>query len=370
MPKKNLYSATKSLEMKYTFNLEYEQNEIVVPAIKQHALLFAGVDGLLGKTDETYNFDKEGSKGTKKKTIDQANFATAAFTALYTDSTSEEGTLGEDIEQKSFYVNVPATTPVFTSRILSSKDFYVDVDYSIPRIAKNKRRRDRKFNELLKQRVTAFSGVADEFTFSKGTIASPKALATSIDNPMFHETFHHSEQAMMHFLSSKEGLTLIAQALSTCKDIGYLYGIVLDIYTQRVLCCNCNASLIGLQHSQKTGFLADLSATIAGEDYRIESRENLMLSTRVSASQGVTALRLATDKKDVVHMYDPDVKNLIYQAENKALGTRRIIDKYDYSLATFRGAFFTSREIPGKIRLEKQINIEHKHPEPVGFGKG
>ena len=365
MPKKPLYTATKSLETSYTFNLDYEQNKVVVGAAQKHALLFAGVDGLLQQFNETYDLNNGKGKGTKKKTIAKTNFATAAFTFLYTDTTPKEGHLGDDIEQKSFCVNVPSA--VSTDRILCSESFYgnSDKDYKVPKVAGNKGRRNKSFNASLRRRVAAFSEVADEFTFPQNTVSSWEDLEVAIAGPMFPETFHHSEQALMYFLSSKEGLEAIVAALSTCKNVSYLYGIVLDIYTQRVLCCNCNASLIGLQRSQDSGFLSDLSTKL-DKDRSIQSRENLMLSTRVSASQGVEVIRLVDDDKIIAHGYDPDVTNLIYQAENQTLGTRKIIKDSNYSLATFPGAFFTSREIPCKIKLENQIRVEHNHPACIG----
>jgi hypothetical protein len=340
-----IYTATKSLDVRYTFKYCIaEDTTAVVPGANTHAILYAGCQDLLAQRKE-------------KTSIDSINFATAAVTLLYTDTSTEEGYLGEEVEQATF----PLAISGHRDRILSSINFYTaEHNYKEEKIAANKAGRNNYFNDFLTQRIKAFSTIADQYDLPQGTIASTKDLTARIASPMFHETYHHSEQGMMHALSTPAVLQSLAQTAVTLKA-GYLYGMVLDIYTQRTLCCNCNACLLGLQNSHEQGFLADFSAHL--EQNRVQPRVNghLMLSTRVSASKAASRganldpLRLPNDAK-TVHEYDADIDNEVLQAENKALGTQAIINKENYSLDSYRGTFFVSKQF-ANARLQSNIKL-------------
>lgn len=340
-----LFTATKSLDVNYVFYGEKEQAAIELPGANTHAVLYAGCKEFL-EVREGLNY---------KASFDSVNCATAAITFLYTDTKTEEGYLSEEIESMSYAVSAEDKT----DRILSSMSFYTDRVMQAG-VASSKAARDQVFNSSLNQRVEAFSEVVQIYDTPSGTIESRSALDEAIKGPMFHEAFHHSEQALMHYLSSQAGLMSLVHAAREAKA-KYVYGIVLDIYTQRMLCCNCNACLIGMQHSQTQGFIADLTKALVKKG--IEPREdgNIMLQTRVSASKapkGMTldALKL-NDDQDKVHEYDPHIDNFILQAESQALGVKKIINK---GVGKYKGALFTSSEIKSKKKWESKMALGSK----------
>lgn len=348
-----LYVASRSLDINYHF--EYctvEHASVTVKGAETHASLYSAYKNMI----ELKGSLKYGTgRPVYTASWDAYNFATATLTFLYTDTTTEEGYLGEDVEQSRYSILMDPS-----ERLLSSADMYEpESTYRIRGIAGNKNKRDKVFCELLEQRVENFSDYAPGYALPSTAIADVNALNEVVKGSQFHETYHHSEQAIMHYLSDTAGLQAITRALLRL-NAAYVYGVVLDIYTQRSLCCNCNACLLGMQASHQNGFLADLSRSL--ESKRIQPRlgESLMLSTRVSASQAcgsganLDALRLPDDK-NVVHRYDPDEGSKVFQAENRALGTASIIRHAGNSLPRYTGAFFCSTDIKGKAKLNDKL---------------
>lgn len=337
--------------MTYHFNAEKENAKTTVLGSNIHAVLKAGVTGLL-ETRESLMTKSSPSKPIYTKSIGDINIATAAITLLYTDTTLDEGYLGDDVKKSTYAMSVNYKH----DRALACMDLYPsEYNYKQPNITSKKAARNIRFNDLLSQRIDVFSSVVNEYDLPIGVIPNTTALGQSIASPMFHEKFHHSEQALMHYISGATGMAWLAQAAISNKA-AYLYGIVLDIYTQRTLCCNCNSCLIGMQHSHEQGFLNEFTQVLAKHD--IKSKSNFMLSTRVSASKGqgkstLDPLTLPDDKNEK-HSYNPDNKNEVLQAVNETLGTQSIINKSNYSINSYQGAFFLSSTF-SKKRLETMI---------------
>jgi len=106
--------------------------------------------------------------------------------------------------------------------------------------------------------------------------------------------------------------------------------------------------------------LANLKKALTEE--KVQTRENLMLSICVSASQapkGATldALTKLPEDKDVIHQYNPDHVTKIFQAENRSLGTKKITEAKKFSLANYRGTIFVSKTF-SKINLEQSIRLK------------
>jgi len=89
--------ATKSLDVKYHFeNCIFENVDVTVEANDIHSRLYAASKGLSNFIENTDYVE------STKKTAKDTNFATGAITFLYTDTTTEEGDLGEDIQKSTF----------------------------------------------------------------------------------------------------------------------------------------------------------------------------------------------------------------------------------------------------------------------------
>lgn len=345
-----LYKATHSLDVKYSFNYApYEDAEIILPGSLIHEMLFSGCNDFLQKEKEIYG---------ERKDIKKINFATAALTLFGTDTTTDEGCLGDEVDKI-------ITLDILThkkNRILTSKVFY-NRPYQIEGVVGNKALRCYDFNDSLAKRVDAFSRISRKYILPKGTVSTTESLESVIESGTFHERFHHSEQGIMHYLSSREGIkAIVKKALST--GISYLYGMVLDIYTQRSLCCNCNTCLLGTQNSYEDGFLFDLSQAL--ESKRIESRENgLMLNTRVSLGtyDKKHAPRVKPNDRNLIHLYNPDLDNKIFQSENNQLKSKK---NPKISLGDYEGAFFSSRKFSNKNLQNQYSEIKPSHPHYLG----
>jgi hypothetical protein len=352
MPKSLLYVPTQSLDVNYIFNSKAEDASVVIPGSENHALLYAGYRDLLPLRD---------SMGYTKN-IKGINFATASVTFLYTDTDTEEG-LGEDIEWQTFNLNTN-----YSDRVLSCKDLY-DEPYCQKDVADNKAIRDKNFVFHLSQRANTL-------------VDSKRELKGIIQNNNFHEQFHHSEQAIMHYLSSEEGIKSLAKTAKREK-MTYLYGLVVDIYTHQRPCCHCTDCINGMQHSRENGFLFDLSAALKKRHIEPRAHNRLMLNTRVSASTARTGstlddLRLPNDK-GIVHEYEyhPDKSNYFFQANNKTLGRKKIIKKTGYTVATketpkknwsntYTGAFFVSQTF-SKAKLEQNLSLSDSYTRKVAL---
>ncbi len=351
-----LYSPTQSLNVKYTFNnCILENASIVVDGLHRHAILYAGCSSLLAKRQSlTHGTGRQTYPG---KILNRTNIATAAVTLLYTDTSTDEGYLGEDIECGTYTITTDKET-----RILSPLDFYDD-RYEQPGVKECKAARSHSYNYTLTERVENFSKIVGNYELPTANrpIYDVNGLNQQIQGPMFHETYHHSEQVIMNYLSSTMGMKMLASAALKSKA-SYLYGVILDIYTQRTLCSNCNVNLLGMQNSHQQGFLQRFGEALEKKDIQPRLNDQLMLSTRVSASRpqgkgrkNMDQFRLVGDA-GVVHEYDADSSNHIFQADTRALGTERIINEQNYELSSYRGAFFASKSFPTS-HLEKAIKL-------------
>lgn len=281
---------------------------------------------------------------------------------MFTDTTPDEGYLGEDVEQRSVHLHVPGKR----DRVIACSDLYSEQKYYQRGVTKSAR--DALFNQRLFARVNAFSEIAQKYDLPDNVNADQAALTKVIEGEMFHETYHHTEQAEMDVLSNPEGIALLVQ-LARSVNAAYMYGMILDIYTQRMLCNNCNACLLGLQHTHEEGFLNDLS--VALKEQRIQPRNggDLMLSTRVSASQAGKGSRMHSltdaDDKGVVHLYDADDTPRVFQARNRALGTERILNQ-EHPTPDRWGSLFASQTFP-KEKFEKTLDeLIEKFQPPRG----
>jgi hypothetical protein len=351
-----IYCATRSLKTRYQFNDSKEDAKIVLTGNETHAILYTAYADLLSIRTNMKAKNGNPVYGATKNSLEGTNFATAKMTILYTDTDTDEG-LGEEIETKSFYINIGHKF----DRILSCNDLY-DEHYSYDQkgITASKKARNSDFNDFLKQNIVNFSQVAKCYDIPLGTVKTVDDFKSAVADPMFHENFHHTEQGVMYYLC-KAGLKDIVSLASKSKA-AYFYGLVLDLYTARMLCCNCNACLVGMQHSQKAGFLANLSMALKKKGIQSRTNKNPMLSIRVSASKApkgfsLDSLQLAEDK-DIVHEYNPDKTTKIFQAENRALGTKKIAKDQKLSLSDFPGTIFVSKTF-SKKKLEQHISI---HP--------
>lgn len=350
-----IFTATQSLDVNYKFEYESKERAVVkVPGVGIHAILHTAVDQLLLTRN---SLQTKTQRPVYSDALKDRNFATAAVTLLYTDTTPEEGYLSEQIEQKTFAFTVNDQK----ERILACLDLYDSNHvYKQSGISNEKSKRSTYFNSLLSQRIHSFSEITDYYDLPSTTISDISKLQSSINGEMFHETFHHTEQAIMHTLSGYAGLQSLVVAARQC-GASYIYGLVLDLFTQRMLCCNCNGSLLGLQNSCRNGFLFDLSNALIKERIIPRIGRNPMLSVRASAIRGskgigMDALRLVDDNS-VVHEYNSN-QNLpvVFQASATTLGTKKIADEHGFSLSSYSGAFLVSKSFPKKI-LEDHLQL-------------
>ena len=346
-----IYTASQSLNVKYHFeNCIFENADIFSPGNDIHARLKAGYDGMLQTRDE------QGYTAS----LDKINIATAAVTLLYADTSPEEGYLGEEVLKKTFALNSTEAS----KRLVNAMDLYNEKTTFMISKLKNQGRRDTTFNDLLQSRIEIFSRkeVKDKYDYPNeiSVIDSKKLFKEKVNHSQFHETFHHSEQTIMNTISSALGFVALTKALLDAK-VEYFYGMILDIYTERTLCVNCNIGLLGLQHSQSSGFLSTLGQVLEKVNIQPRVDDSMMFHTRVSATKAcgknvtMKSFSLANNKTKTLK-YDPDLRNEIFQANNKTLGVKSCIDKNGYDLSAYPGGFFVSTQQKNQKKLVKSIN--------------
>lgn len=341
-----LYSPTKNLTTKYIFeNDKHESGSIILNSKKIHAQLYAACSDFKKKRSRLKNAN---GNPVYTSSIKGVNFSTAAISVLYADTTPEEGYIGENILSASF-----AVFSFQSERLTTCSNLY-QIDSSFLQnsvTATNKALRNSDFNFRLSQRIKSFSRLANFYHYGNA-VTSVAELNNTIANSNFHELFHHTEQGEMEVLSSPLGIECLTDNILEL-DAKYVYGLVLDIYTDRPMCCNCNACLIGMQCSQAKGFLADFAKPLNKVGIFTRENDNLMLSVRVSTAYNDEPFNLASS---VVHQYNPDKKRVIYQASHSQLNVNQIIREKGYSLSTFPGSIFTSKKVSAE-KLHSDIGL-------------
>jgi hypothetical protein len=347
-----LYVPTQSLKFNYVFNKGKGENATwkSLEAADTHAKLKAGVKGLL---DTRKNLVCKNGNKMYKQDFNAGNIATAAITLLYTDTYTEEGYLGEDVEQKSF--DIPSLKS--GARIVSVLDYYGET-YKQDGVDDRQSIRSESFLERLTNRIDSFGRIDLNYDLNL-CVPTVEALGNEIAGTQFHKQFHHSEQALATSISSPLGIKFLANSARSVRA-AYVYGMVLDLYTEILVCRNCNITLLGMQNSGRTGgFLCDLGGELAKPDSRIEVSDHLMLHTRVTADRAGTgtnmdAIKLMNDK-EVVHSYNPAHAPSLFQADSKNIGVRKIITDNNYGINSYAGAFFTATNLTNNKNLEASI---------------
>lgn len=338
LPKTSLYKPVSHLDTEYTFKFEdIEDASIPLEGLENHAVLYAAES----EYRQIYNAQYSTS-------ISKVNIATGRLTVLYSDTSLEEGYIGEDIYHSSFDLSVPANYD-YTH---TTKEFYRGTNvFMVENLSSNKALRSTEFNTNLQLRINAYLNLRLNFDTSTAltTITTTAALNQIILKGNFHETFHHSEQAMMALMDQDAWQKALIKQIQNLGDAVYIYGFVHDIFTTRCLCENCNIGLIGQANSRGQGFLGVLTGKL--ENAGFETRQNgLMLSTRVSCNEAakgssVARMQLANDVV-AYHQIDPDRHgHIVMQALSSKLGVKQEVTAKKYTMNEYSGDFFTSREI-------------------------
>ena len=160
----------------------------------------------------------------------------------------------------------------------------------------------------------------------------------------------------MHYISSPAGIENIV-SFARLSNAQYVYGLIVDIYTERMLCNNCNAGLIGMQHSPEKGFIFDINTALKKNRIAVRENGNTMFSVRVSYTyvcKGGSELSSLLDDRAQTHTYNPDETNILFQAKNNLLDPSE-----NYHASEYRGSFFTSSSFSSS-KLEKAISPKKK----------
>lgn len=346
-PKLPFSIATASLEAKFNFNLNNDDEivQIYAPARNIHAQLYSAEQGYRVEYGKLYN----GKSG--KERLDSANIVTAELGLIYADTTREEGYISE---LKFAHTSVIARG--LKSYSLQVPDFF-DSSYAVTTTSPNKALRSENFNAHLEQRIKLFEAY-DIFAKSTTALTPSKDMWLAVNKGNFHETYHHSEQAVMELFTSGAGQKFIAEEV---QKVGAktVVGIILDMYSTRYVCQNCNVSLLGFQASQEEGAIADLTKTLESNKYRINvPKDGLLWTTRVSADLGKSPSEnrrfAAVKDKETVHQIAQTDRHKILQSNVAILNLSPVVKEKDYSLDSFGGDFFTSRALSQK-KMEKRL---------------
>jgi hypothetical protein len=307
--KKSLFTPTKNLDVEYHFLHSEDDPSISSVTLEGNELHQDLTMGCSQALQLRADLKTKSGKFAYKTELKDINFATMGITLLYSDTDTSEGYLGDDV--LSHYL--PVQSPTNSQRIVSTMDFYSD-NYLQPDISENKAKRCYLYNQSLKNRVGAFSKISNEYHLGSA-ISDVTKVQEVIESSMFHETYHHTEQAGMFYIESDVYINLLLRELEKI-DAALFYGFVLDIHTQRTMCSNCNLSLLGMQETASAGFLHKFSHAMKKTD--IELNEiGISFSARVSGETiygGATkdAFKLLNDEPNP-HMLFPQLDTEVFQ---------------------------------------------------------
>ena len=77
-------------------------------------------------------------------------------------------------------------------------------------------------------------------------------------DPSFKQLFHHGEQSLLDYLEQPETIQKIVLQLKQHHKFvhgGKFYGLILNIYSPRYPCENCEPAILGEQNALKSPFL-------------------------------------------------------------------------------------------------------------------
>jgi len=344
--KKPLFTPTKNLDVEYLFlnGENYEDiSSVSLEGNNLHKELTMGCTQALHLRTSLQN---KNNNPVYKSTLKDVNFATMGITLLYSDTDLLEGYLGDDV--LSHYL--PIESPFENQRIVSTMDFYSDT-YQQPAITQNKAARCHLYNQSLKNRVRAFQNMATQYHLGTAK-SSVGEVQQMIESSQFHETYHHTEQTGLFYLETDAYIHLLLKELKKI-DAALFYGFVLDIHTQRMMCLNCNLSVLGIQKTASAGFLNKFSKAL--KKTHIEKNEiGISFSARVSAEAPCSGATLEVFKLQ----NDESTPHLIYpQMETEVLQKyipKRLPGAQYAGQSIYQGAFFASSKST-KLKWEEAI---------------
>ena len=184
-------------------------------------------------------------------------------------------------------------------------EFTIDAEPMLDRFPQNVMRR-RANGEMAIIGKESFNAVATHQTYDQWSGCQAKLPS------VWPRKFHHSEQNLVQSLSA----SMLMEALAKEDRIKYpaehlskhiLYGVVLDIYSERYPCHECRLSITGLQNPDpdyKDSFLKQLEnhavevsgMTLCDTRVRLDSDAKARMITRISSAEPCTA----TQKQDAL----------------------------------------------------------------------
>lgn len=164
------------------------------------------------------------------KRIDSTNIGTASMTFLYSDVSPEEGNLGDELAQETIDLFNPDIASKRTINVWDTFDADSTYEENVRtktglQACKSKRIRNRDFTRDIQTRI---DNADPSLIIEKAYHAVSRAQAFA-QNPMYAETFHHTEQAIMQTtlsMSFKDitGTSILKLAEANQADAGDYYG--------------------------------------------------------------------------------------------------------------------------------------------------
>lgn len=144
--------------------------------------------------------------------------------------------------------------------------------------------------EKIIKRASSAPEEAFEETFPqrKGKAVHPADIKDKHKNSNFdyNQRFHHGEQSLMDDLEREETVDeIIKKLMSHSKFIKgmKIYAVILNIYSPRYPCENCEISLLGEQNEKKSLFLSNLSKELKNSGCVLPVFSSLRMITQISS---------------------------------------------------------------------------------------
>lgn len=128
-----------------------------------------------------------------------------------------------------------------------------------------------------------------------------------LDNqdPSFKQLFHHGEQSLLDYLEQPETIKQIVLQLKQNPKFVYgckIYGLILNIYSPRYLCENCEPAILGEQHADQSPFLMQLKTELEMIGCVLAKFSPLRMITQVSSHIAFHKEVVTADEHEALHV--------------------------------------------------------------------
>lgn len=145
--------------------------------------------------------------------------------------------------------------------------------------------------------------------------------ASENNDRTYRDKFHHGEQSLMEHLEKEETSEKIAKSLiSHSKFVkkSKIYAVILELYTPRYPCENCEISVLGLQNPDRSKFIKNLTGTLKSYECVLPTFSPLRMVTQISTNQAHNSNKVEDEEHLDLRVDIRDCQNNLILAKDES----------------------------------------------------